>query len=157
MAALSTVIAGIGVAAGLAGTAMQVAGANAQAKASIRAEQLREKQLNIESSRQRRAAIRNALAARAQSLVTATAQGASTGSGFMGAQGQISQRANENVTGVNLGQEIGAGIFKSNRDSYAASSLVSFGGGLSSLGGALIDNAPTIGRIATYAAGKATG
>lgn len=153
MAALSTVIGGIGLVAGLAGTAVQMAGANAQAQASKRAEQLRETQMNLESARQKRQVVRNALRARAMALVNATGQGASSGSGLQGGYGQIGQGTSENLQGINQGQTIGAGIFKANRDSFDASNMVSFGGGLTSLGGSLIDNASKIGSIATYASG----
>ncbi len=153
MAAISTIIAGVGLAIGAAGTVASVAGANAAADASKRAEALREKQMNLESARQRRAVIRNMLKARATSLVNATIQGAAGGSALPGAYGQINQQAGENTLGINQGQEIGAGVFSANRDSAGASSLVAFGGGLSSLGGSLIDNSATIGRVATYASG----
>ena len=155
MAALSTVIAGIGVAIGAAGAVTQVVGANNAANASKKAERLREQQMNLETARQRRAVIRNSLRARAMAITNATAQGAGSGSGLPGGFGQIGQQTGENLTGLNQGQIIGAGVFQANRDSYGAQSLVSFGGGMSSLGGALIDNAPTIARTATYATGGA--
>lgn len=155
MAALTTIIAGIGVAAGLAGTAMQVSAASQAADASKRAERLRERQMNLESNRQRLAAIRASLRARSAALTSATAQGAASGSGLQGGYGQIGQATGENIVGVNQAQEIGAGIFTANRDSATAQSLVAFGGGLSSLGGSLIDNSATIGRVATYASGGA--
>ncbi len=111
--------------------------------------------MNLEAMRQRRQVIRNALRARSVASVNATAQGAGSGSGLQGGFGQIGQGAGENMVGINQGTEIGAGIFSANRDSYSAQSLVAFGGGLSSFGGALIDNAPTLGRIGTYATGGA--
>lgn len=147
-------LAALGLVAGLAGTVVQMAGANAQAQASKRAEKLRETQMNLESARQKRQIIRNALRARSMALVNATGQGASSGSGLQGGYGQISQGTNENLQGVNQGQTIGAGIFKANRDSFDASNMVSFGGGLTSLGGSIVDNASTIGNIAAYAFGN---
>lgn len=147
-------LAALGLVAGLAGTVVQMAGANAQAQASKRAEKLRETQMNLESARQKRQIIRNALRARSMALVNATGQGASSGSGLQGGYGQIGQGTNENLQGVNQGQTIGAGIFKANRDSFDASNMVSFGGGLTSLGGSIVDNASTIGNIATYAFGN---
>lgn len=154
MAAISTIIAGIGLAAGLAGTAVQVAGAGAASRASARAEKLREKQMNLESARQKRQIMRSALRARASALNSATAQGATGGSGLQGGYGQIGQGAGDNLLGVNNAQEIGAGIFKANIDSAGAQSLVAFGGGLSSLGGSLIDNSSTLGNITRYLTGN---
>lgn len=153
MAALSTIIAGIGVAAGLAGTAVSVGAANAASQASIRAENLREKQMNLELARQKRQAIRAGIRARSQAASNANNQGASSGSGLQGGFGQIAQGTGENMVGIGQAGQIGSGIFQANRDSASAQSLVSFGGGLSSLGGSLIDNASTIGRIGTFASG----
>ncbi len=155
MAALSTVIAGIGLAVGAAGAVTSTIGSMQASAASKRAEKLRETQMNLEAARQRRQVIREGLRARAMALTSATAQGAGSGSGLQGGYGQVGQRVGENMVGINQGTEIGAGIFQANRDGYSAQSLVSFGNGLSSLGGALIDNAPTISRVGTYATGGA--
>lgn len=153
MAAISTIIAGVGLAAGLAGTAVQMNAASQAAAASKRAERLREQQMNLEAARQRRAAIRNALRARSVALTAATVQGAGSGSGLQGGYGQIGQQAGENIQGINQATEIGAGIFQANRDSAGAQSLVSFGAGLGSLGSSLNDNAATLGRIGTFFSG----
>lgn len=150
MAALTTIIAGIGLAVGAAGTVAQVSAANKQADAAERAERLREKQMNLEAMRSRRAAIRNSLRARSLALTSATAQGAQFGSGLPGGFGQIGQQTGENITGINQGQEIGAGIFDANADYASAGALAAFGSGLSSLGGSLISNAGTISRIGTF-------
>lgn len=150
MAAISTIIAGIGLAVGVAGTAVQVIGANQQAAAAKRAEDLRERQMNLEAQRQRRQAIRNALRARSIALTSATSQNAEGGSGLQGGFAQIGQQLGSNLQGINQSTEIGAGIFQANRDSAGASSLVSFGSGLSSLGGALVQNSETLGRVGTF-------
>lgn len=155
MAAISTIIAGIGVAAGLAGTAVSVGAANASAEASKSAERLREKQMNLELARQRRQAIRASLRARSEALTNATAQGAQGGSGLPGGYGQIGQQTGSNLQGISQAGEIGAGIFEANRDSASAQSLAAFGGGISSFGDAIVNNATTIGRVATYASGGA--
>ena len=157
MAAISTIIAGIGLAVGVAGTAAQVVGSSQQAAAAKRAENLRERQMNLEAARQRRQVIRNSLRARSMALTSATAQGAQSGSGLQGGFGQIGQQTGENIQGVNQGTEIGAGIFAANRDSAGVSSLVSFGQGLGSLGGALVNNADTLGRIGTFFGTPRTG
>jgi len=155
MAALSTIIAGIGLAASVAGTAVTMAGQEQQRKASVRAERLREQQMNLESARQRRSVIRNVLRARAQALVGATAAGAAEGSGLQGGFGQIAQQGGTNMVGINQGQEIGAGIFAANRDMAGGQTLAAFGGGLSSLGGALFSGSESIGRVGSFATGDA--
>lgn len=152
MAALSTIIAGVGLAIGAAGTVTSVNAANASADASKKAEQLRKRQMELESIRQRRSAIRNSLRARSMSLTNATAQGAAGGSGLQGGYGQIGQQTGENITGVNNAEEIGAGIFNANAASASAGALAAFGSGLSSLGGAIVNNAPTIASVGTYLA-----
>ncbi len=151
MAALSTIIAGVGLALGAVGTVTSVNAANQQASAAKRAERLRERQMELEAMRQRRAAIRTALRARSAGLVAATAQGAGSGSGIQGGYGQIGGDLGNNMLGINQGTEIGADIFQANRDGAGAASLAAFGSGLSSLGGALVSNADTLGRIGTYA------
>lgn len=150
MAAFSTVVTGLALAATAVGTVTQVSAANAASKASQRAEALREKQMNLESNRQRRQIVRNMIRARSQALATTTAQGATGSSAQGGAYGQIGQQTGENLVGVNQGQEIGAGIFQANRDIAGAEALAAFGGGVSSFGGALFSNAEGIGRIGSF-------
>ena len=150
MAAFTSIVTGLALAATAVGTVTQVNAANQAAKASQRAEKLRERQMELESNRQRRQIVRNMIRARSQALATTTAQGASGGSGLSGAYGQIGQQGGENLVGVNQAQQIGAGIFKANRDIAGAESLAAFGGGLSSLGGAIFSNAEGIGRIGTF-------
>lgn len=158
MAAFTTIAAGIGAVATLGGLALQAAGvgvqmdaANKQSEASQRAERLRAQQLSLESARQRRQALRNAIRARSVALSASTAAGASTGSGAAGGLGQIASQAGTNVQGINQGQEIGTNIFKANADEAAAGGQAAFGSGLSSFGGVLISNASSIGSIGEYA------
>lgn len=151
MAALSTIIAGVGLAIGAAGAVTSVAGAQQQAQAAKRAERLRERQMELEAMRQRRAALRAALRARSVGLVNATAQGAGSGSGIQGGYGQIGGDLGNNMVGINQATQIGAGIFEANRQGADGASLAAFGSGLSSLGGSLVSNADTLGRLGTYA------
>lgn len=131
------------------GTAAQVDAANKQTEASVRAERLRERQANLETMRQRRQAIRDSLRVRAQAISSATAQGASSpgSSGLQGGLAQIGNRGAENVLGINQASEIGKGIFNANADYAKAGGQLALGQGLSSLGGALVNNAGTIGKI----------
>lgn len=124
----------IGAVASIAGAFVQAKGAADASAASKRAEDLRERQMNLESASQRRQVYRNVLRARAFSLVTAGSKGASSGSALSGSLGQITNQGAENTRGVNQGQSIGAGIFTANRDIADAQGMAAWGGGLSSLG-----------------------
>lgn len=157
MAALSTIIAGVGLALGAVGTYTSVKGAQDQANAAKRAEKLRQRQMELEAMRQRRAALRTALRARSAGLVAATSQGAQGGSGLAGGMGQVGGDLGNNLVGINQSTEIGAGIFAANRAAAGGASLAAFGSGLSSLGGAMVSNADTLGRIGTYGLSPRTG
>lgn len=124
----------IGAVASIAGAFIQAKGAADASAASVRAEKLRETQMNLESARQRKQIYRNVLRARASAIVGATAQGAGQGSGIAGGLGQIAGQGADNILGVNQAQSISSGIFKENMNIANAQSLASFGGGLSSLG-----------------------
>lgn len=125
---------GLSLIASLVGTGVSAIGAAQQSEASKRAEQLRERQMNLEDRRQKQKNYRELLKGRAAALVGATAQGASSGSGLAGGYGQIGGTAATNFTGINKGTEIGAGIFDANMAATDAGTMVAFGQGLSSLG-----------------------
>ena len=75
-AAVSLAMGAIGLGLQAAGTMATMEGNRQAAAASKRAEDLRQKQMNLESMRQRRQVIRNAVRARSMALSGATAQGA---------------------------------------------------------------------------------
>lgn len=153
MAAFTSIALAIGAAASVAGTVMSVVGASKQAKAQKKAEELREKQMNLDADRQKRQAIREGIVARSRALTTATNQGAAEGSGLQGGYAQITGEQGRNVRTIEQSRDIGAGIFSANRDAAKGGTLASFGSGLSSLGGMLMNNSGTIGRVGTYYAG----
>lgn len=154
MAAFSTIIGAIGVAAGIAGGVVQYAGQQKAAKAQERAEKLREQQMNLDAARQRREIARKALQARSQAVAAGVNQGAQFGSGLAGGTAQISSSANQGILGVNQNQEIGAGIFAQNYQEYKGNSMASMGSGISSFGGMLVQNQEMLGRIGTYFGGR---
>lgn len=167
MAVFSTIIAAIGIAASVAGTAIAFKSSQQQAKAQKqmiaaqqRAEQQRELQMNLDATRKKREVIRQAQVARANALSTGAAQGAGESSSLEGAFGGISGQSGVNMLGISQNQEIGGKIFAANRDVGAAQgkmadaqSFGAMGSGLSSLGGALVKNSDTIGKIGTYFGG----
>lgn len=168
MAAISSLIAiaGVGVAAyGMyenkkAGEA-KVAADREAAAAQAEAEALRKQQLGLDTLRRRREVLRQSVAARSASLATMTAQGAANeGSSAPGGSfGGISGRLGVDIGGINQNYELGGGIFDSHQNQLAAYSRaaeaqgrMAFGQGLTSLGGSLVSNAGTIGKVGTYAA-----
>lgn len=149
---IELIIGAIGLGISAAGTIAQYQGQQKQAKAAKRSEQLREKQMNLDATRQRRQAIRQAILARSQALTSGANQGAGVGSsGVQGAIGQATNTEAQSVLGVNQNQSIGGGIFSANRDYAAGGTMAATGQGISSLGGALFNNAGTITRIAGFA------
>lgn len=118
-----------------------------QAKASKKAEELRQRQMNLDAQRQKRDLMRRAAVANATATAAATAQGAEGGSALQGALGQISGSQGRGALAVNQNQEIGNGIFQANEDYASGGALASLGGGISTLGGALVSNAGMFGKI----------
>lgn len=118
----------------------------------------RKQQMELEAARAQKQVLRNQQRARAMSLATATAQGASYGSALPGAYGGESGQANTNLLSIGQNLQIGQNIFGYNqqisndRIAYAgAQADYAAGQGLSSLGGALVSNAQTITNIGQVA------
>lgn len=141
---------GIGTALSAIGTAAGVAGQFMSASAAKKAEKLREAQMNVEATRQRRQIVRQAIVARSEALSSATAQGAAEGSGLAGGLAQIQSQSADNITGVNFAQQLGQQMFAANRRAATAQTVGSFGSGLQSLGGALVRRQDELGRLSTY-------
>jgi hypothetical protein len=135
------------IATSVVGTALNVVGNRRQTAAMQDAENNRRKQQQLESSRQRRQAVRESLRARAMATTAAYGQGAGGGSGLQGGYGQIAGQANRGILGINQNDSIGANIFAANARAGAAASLANTGAGLSSLGGQIISNLGPISRV----------
>lgn len=143
-------IGALGSALSAAGTAAGIYGQFAGVQASKRAEELRERQMNLEAARERRGIVRKAIMARSEAVSNATVQGAQYGSGLQGGLGQIASEQGQGLLAVNQNQEIGRGIFAANRDMAKAETISSFGSGMQSLGGKLVNNMELFGRLGTY-------
>ena len=123
-------------------------GQSKQAKAMKQAEKLRAKQMELETQRRRRDAIRQGQIQRAQVVAAGAASGVSPGDSSVqvgsgsalaqGARGQVA--ANEDLA-------IGQGISKQNQKYISGGQLSSIGQGISSLGGAMTSAGPTLARI----------
>lgn len=147
---LSTIASAVGVASGIAGTALNYVGQKKQHAALEKAERARERQMRLDATRQRRQIIREAIMARSTALSNATAQGAEGGSGVQGGMAQIAGEAARGLTYTNQSESLGATIFSANREAARGATLSSMGGGLTSLGGSLMDAAPGFGRLSEY-------
>src|SRR5688572_11548895 len=105
--ATSTLIAGIGVAASVAGTATAAVGQRKQAQANERAlaaqeqaEEVRNNAMQLDATRRRREVIRQANISRSMAVATGENQGAGGDSAIMGATGGISGRSGVTTLGI---------------------------------------------------------
>lgn len=165
MAAITSIIAGIGLAAGVVGAGTQLYGSMQQAEAqkksfalSQQAESARKRAMDLDSQRKSFSIIREQQMARAQALANATSGGAQFGSGLQGGYGQISGASGNNYLGQQQNQEIGTEMFAingakggSDANSAAAGSLSATGSGISSLGNMLVKDSGTIAKIGGWA------
>lgn len=152
----------MGGAIGLIGTAVSLVGSfvsagaqqkmvNEQTAASKRAENSREQQMQLDSQRRRRQAVREAIMARSMSLTAGVGQGAQYGTGVAAGMSGATAQGLENQQGINSGEIIGGRIFQANRDYFEATRSgqagMAFGQGISAIGGAITSNAGAIGRL----------
>lgn len=77
-------------------------------------QQQRRQAMELDASRKQKEVIRNQQRARSLALTTATAQGASRGSGLQGGYGQISGQSGVNALGIQQNLQIGRNIFDYN-------------------------------------------
>jgi len=138
------------VAATVAGTAYTVIQGQRVAKASKRAEQLRQQQLEAETRRRRREAFRQAQIARARATANTAAQlgttAQQTGSAIAG-QGGITGQLDRTVGALGSNLQIGQGLFQANAQIAQAQGQQALGQAVSGFGSFLINNQSTIGRL----------
>lgn len=125
-----------------------------QTKASKLAENSRQQQMQLESQRQRRQSVREAIMARSMSLTVGTSQGAQYGSGVAGAMGQATAQGLENQNTTTQGEILGGRVFAANRQYFDATQRgqagMALGQGISALGGAITSQAGTINKLGGY-------
>lgn len=117
-------------AASIFGSVLGAIGQMKQAKAMERAEQARQKQMNLDVQRKRRDALRQSMLARATALANATSQGAEFGSGLQGGYGQIGGDLRRNNVALNQDQQLGNKVFAANRAYASAGQMVALGQGI---------------------------
>lgn len=147
MAAVSTVLIGVGLGLSAAGTAINYSAQKKRAAAEEKAENAREKAMNLDALRRKRAVIREAQIARSTALANATAQGAAEGSGLQGGYGGITGQEGSNISGIEQNRQLGAEVFQANRAASRASTMSSFGQSVQSIGGMLIEQRGAISRV----------
>ena len=146
----ASLLTGLAAAASIAGSAVGVAGTLISYSANKKAEKLRERQMNLEATRQKRSVAREANRQRALLAVQANAQGSNMGSGVAGAQAQSTSSAGDVTLAINQGQEIGAGIFSANRKAAFGGMVSGMGSGLQNLAGSLADSQERMRRLTDY-------
>lgn len=151
----------IGIGLAIAGTATKtlgsILGSSAQKHVIAdqqRAEQIRERAMELDASRRRREMIRQGMIQRAQALATGVAQGANFGTAIPSAYAQIGGQVAFGLEGVTKNEQLGRELFATNRDLLGArqeqanaESITAIGSGLSSLGGAVIGNLGPINNL----------
>ena len=153
MAAGGLQIAGaiIGVGANLAKAHEQQKAFAAEAAASIAGENVRELQMQYESARSRRQAVREAVVARSMNLTAGANQGAQYGSGVAGGVASAVTQGAENVQGVNASEILGRRVFRANRLYHVASAnaqaSMGIAGGIADIGGALFNSADALSNL----------
>lgn len=118
------------------GGVISAIGSMKQAKASAKAEKLRERMMTLEAMRKRREIVREGVVARATATSNATTQGAGEGSALQGGIAQITSQQNRNTLASTQDEELGHGVFAANRKYAKAGGMIAFGQGISSLGSA---------------------
>lgn len=149
----STVIAAVGLGLAAGGVATSTVAQMEASQQAKKAEKVRQAQMELSAQRQRRQAIRESVVARSQALAAATAQGAQFGSGLEGGRSQITSEAGHNVNNINNSALLGRQLFRANARQQSAQGIASLGNGISSLGGALVQNSQTLGRVTNYTMG----
>lgn len=148
----------IGTALGVAGTAASIGGtvastlqAQEAAEAQRRAEALRERQMRLNATRERREIIRQAMINRAFGLNAQASSGAEVAgsSAYGGLLGGNTTAAQNSLLASRQNEEIGAGIFQANADASSAEANSRTFGSAAGLGNILANNNLQLARIST--------
>lgn len=146
MAALSTALVAVGVAASIGGSVMQYQAQQEAQDAQNVQNTIRQDAMRNDANRRRREIVRQAALARATTLATATNQGAAApgGSAVPGSYGQITGMELRDLNAVNTSETQGNQMFALNRQvdsAYRGAALggtvAGIGGSIQSLGGAI--------------------
>lgn len=125
------------------------AGIKAQTAASIRAENARERQMELEGIRSQREVMRRSMVARSMANVNAASKGAMSGSGLQGGYGQISNAGSRQINEIQQNLSVGRDIFSANRDLARAQEKTAEGKALYGLGMDIFKSAEPIAKVGT--------
>lgn len=149
VAGIAAVASIVGTVAAVGGTAYSIVQGQKASAASRRAEQLRKQQFRLESTRQRREAIRKFQLNRATNLsniVGGTGSVLGGGSAYGGLGGLTSSLGTQTNT-IDQAVGIGSGIFDANASYATASGNAATGAGIADFGKSLFSNSQEIGRV----------
>lgn len=152
--ATTTIIAVAGIATAAAAGVQQSRAQRQASDASQRGEDIRAQQLELENTRRQRALLRQAQAASAQSLATATARGVAQSDIAPGAIGQIESQLGQNLLAQSENTALSRGIFDANRDIAEAKADAAEAGAIGDFGKTLFANSDKLGAIGSNIAGK---
>ena len=137
--ALGTAIALAGLALGAIGTHIQIEGQKKTSAASIRAEAARKQIANLETLRNRRQRIKEALFARSESISTASNQGAIASSSLQASLFQTTSQLGRNLSAGAQNQFLGNTIFDEQANIASGRALFAGGAGLQGFGTSLFN------------------
>lgn len=148
MPAISSIIAGVGLAIGAVGIAIQYKGGQDAAAASQQQEAIRMQQLQLDAARQRRDALRKTLISQGIGVNNAADQGANqTDSSVVGGRDQATSYGNQGISMINQNAANGTSMFAANAAESNARGMMGLGGALGSWGSGLVQNSATISRV----------
>lgn len=150
---LSLLMSGVSTGLSIFGGMSQAAGQKAQSAALQEEEKARNQQMQLDFQRQRIEAVRGAIISSSMATAAAANQGAlHTSSYISGKSATVNQGAYQQE---GLQQNLGVGneIFAARQDYYNAGGQISFGQGLSTLGGAVAGNIDNLSRLGSFASG----
>lgn len=122
-------------------------GQQVSADAQKQQEKLRKRQMNLEAARQRRQVAREAAQQRAIALTQGVAQGGQGSSGVAGSLADIGNVGNQNILGINQGQQIGSQMFSANVQEARGDSISATGAAIGSLGDKVANSLTLYGNI----------
>jgi len=152
--ATSTIMAGIaigGIATSAYGRKKQSKAFRQISQAEIRAENAREKQMELENKRKQRDILRNAQVVRANSLSKVSGSGADTkgSSAWGGVVGQVNTDAGQQILASAQNTMIGREIFQANREASFYRGEAATAGAIADTGSQIANSAVSIAKIGT--------
>lgn len=152
MAAITSILTGIGLAVSAAGTVAGIQQGQAQAKSAKAAMDIQQRQNEVEAQRGRRQIYRDMLAAQAKSEAAAANQGGLAGSALQGGLNQAANSGTQSQADLNQNLATSTALYQNKRSQVGsgntAQALSSIGGGLTTLGQSnLIKNIGTLFKI----------